>query len=81
MAARLQAIDNARRYLALFDFRGSIAAAEVGQRNRLLDIELPVQDSDDRLGNVVDDHRSSGRAQGGDQLMGLPVEDQGRGHR
>src|ERR1700674_1435596 len=63
-----------------FEFGGSIAAAEVGQIGRLLQVQLPVDHSDQHLGNVIDDRRPTRRAHHAEQIL-LLIEHQGRCHR
>src|SRR5471032_1863232 len=61
VAARLQRRDHVRRYAARFQFGRSVAAADVGQADGLLHIEVPVQRPDQHLGDVVDDGRAARR--------------------
>ncbi|CFN43426.1 Uncharacterised protein [Bordetella pertussis] len=56
-----------------------VAAAQVGQRDRLLHVQLPIEHADQRLGHVVDDGAAAGRTQRQHGLAGAK-HDHGR-HR
>ncbi|MNF69162.1 hypothetical protein D3C84_510370 [compost metagenome] len=66
--------------LSLFQFGRAVAAAEVGQVDGGLGIEVPVEQADGGFGHVFDDLRAAGGADGGEEFAALAVEDQGRGH-
>src|SRR5882672_4186232 len=59
---RLQSPFDPFEFRAFLDFGRPVAAAEVGQVDGGLDIELPVEDTDERLGNVADDEAAAGAA-------------------
>ena len=65
---------------AALELGRAVAAAEVRQRDRSLRVELPVDDADDRLHDIVDDRAPAGRA--GDQVdAAVRVVDDRRCHR
>jgi hypothetical protein len=60
VSARAQRLDKLTAYPSFLDFRRPIAAAEIRQRDRLLDVEIPVEQRDDGLRDVVSDLRTPG---------------------
>ncbi|MNQ84464.1 hypothetical protein D3C85_995920 [compost metagenome] len=56
----LQRLDQCRTELSAFKFGRAVAAAEVGQVDRRLRIEVPVEQADGGFGDVFDDLRAAG---------------------
>ena len=76
---RSQRLRPACRFRAPLQFGGAVAAAEIGQVDRLLYVQVPVERGDQGLDYVVDNGAAAGRAQ--QQHQGaVAVEHHGRRH-
>src|SRR5262245_44479247 len=76
MPARTKCFDEIAAHLSCLDLGRSVAAAEIRQRDRLLDVEVPVEHADDGLADIVDDLRAARRAESGDQTSACQLENE-----
>ncbi len=56
----LEGLDQRRAKLTVLQFGRAISAAEVGQADSRLRIELPIEQADGGFGHVFDDLRAAG---------------------
>jgi hypothetical protein len=80
MPARLQGLHGGLRKAALLEHHRPVVVGGVGQVDRTLHVQAPVQRRDQGLGGVVDDAGAARRAQAHRQAAVAAVEDQRRAH-
>ena len=80
MATRLQSVQGRGIKALLLQQRGPVQRGEIGQVNRLLGVQAPVQHAVERFGGEVDDECTARATAAHDQLSGSLIKDQRGGH-